>query len=138
MKKVIVALVLMFVAISVIACSGAPTPTPQPKPTLSAVKSSGKIVAEGKVIPSPNAALGFQTSGLVTAVPVDVGTQVKTGQVLAQLDSKQLELSLAQADANLSSAQIKLNQLKKGPTAEDLAAAQQSLKSAQTAYDKLL
>ncbi len=138
MKKVIVALVLMFVAISVIACSGAPTPTAQPKPTLGAVKSSGKIVAEGKVIPSPNAALGFQTGGLVTAVPVEVGTQVKKDQVLVQLDSKQLELSLAQADANLASAQIKVNQLKKGPTAEDLAAAQQSLKSAQTAYDKLL
>ncbi len=138
MKKLVVALVLMFVAISVIACSGAPTPTAQPKPTLAAVKSSGKIVAEGKVIPSPNAALGFQSSGLVTAVPVTVGTQVKKGDVLAQLDSKQLELSLAQADANLASAQAKLNQLKKGPTAEDLAAAKQSLKSAQTTYDKLL
>ena len=138
MKKVLVALVLTFVAISVIACSGAPTPTPAPQPTLSAIKSSGKIVAEGKVIPSPNAALGFQSSGLVTAVPVDVGTQVKKGDVLAQLDSKQLELSLAQADANLASAQVKLNQVKKGPTAEEVAAAQQNLKSAQSAYDKLL
>ena len=138
MKKLIVALVLMFIALSAIACSGAPTATPQPKPTLAAVKSSGKIVAEGKVIPSPNAALGFQSSGLVTQVPVSVGSQVKKGDVLAQLDAKQLELSLAQADANLSSAQIKLNQLKKGATAEDLAAAQQSLKSAQTTYDKLI
>ena len=138
MKKLIVVLVLMFVAISVIACSAAPTPTPAPKPTLGAIKSSGKIVAEGKVIPSPNAALGFQSSGLVTAVPVAVGSQVKKGDVLVQLDSKQLELSLAQADANLASAQVKLDQVKKGPTAEDVAAAQQNLKSAQTAYDKLL
>jgi HlyD family secretion protein len=139
MKKLFLVSILMLVAVSLIACSSAPgSPTPQAKPTLAVVKSTGKVVAEGKVIPAQNASLGFQIGGVVAQVPVTVGAPVKAGQVLAQIDSKQLELSLAQADANLASAQIKLNQLKKGPTAEDLAAAQQNLKSAQTSYDKLL
>jgi HlyD family secretion protein len=139
MKKTILISILLLVAVSLMSCSApAPSPTPQAQPTLSAVKASGKIVAEGKVVPAQNASLGFQIGGVVAQVPVAVGSQVKAGQVLAQLDSKNLELSLAQADANLAVAQARLNQAKRGPTADDLAAAQQAIKSAQAAYDKLL
>jgi len=139
MKKLILISLLILVAVSLMACStAAPSPTPQVKPTLAAVKASGKIVAEGKVVPVTSASLGFQIGGMVDKVPVAVGSQVKAGQVLAQLDSKNLELSLAQADANLAVAQARLNQAKRGPTADDIATAQQAVKSAQAAYDKLL
>ena len=138
MKQVLTA-TLIFIALSAIACTNAaPTPTPTPQPTLSAVKSTSRVIAEGRVIPTKNATLSFQVSGLINLVPVSVGSTVKAGQVLAQLDSKQLELQLAQADANLASTQARFNQLKKGPTADDLASAQQNVKSAQIAYDKLL
>ena len=139
MKKLFLISILAIVAVSMIACSTATaSPTAQAKPTLAAIKATSKIIAEGKVIPARNASLGMQIGGLVSQVPVSIGSQVKTGQTLVQLDSKQLELTLAQAEANLVSAQIRLTQSKKGPTAEDLAAAQQTLKSAQTTYDKLL
>jgi len=139
MKKFILISILVLITVSVMACSAAaPSPTPQAQPTLAAVKASAKIVAEGKVVPAKNASLGFQIGGVVAQVPVTVGSQVKAGQVLAQLDSKNLDLSLAQADANLAVAQSRLNQAKRGPTADDLAAAQQAVKSAQAAYDKLL
>lgn len=138
MKKLVLLALLFIVAFSVIACSSAPTPTPKPQPTAGAIKVSNRIVAEGKAVPARYAALSFQTSGTVAQVLVGVGERVTAGKVLAQLDSKQSELSLAQAEANLAAAQAKFNQLKRGPTPEELAAAQQSVKSAQTTYDKLL
>jgi HlyD family secretion protein len=69
---------------------------------------------------------------------VALGDRVEAGKVLAQLDTKQLELQLAQADANVVAAQAKVNQLKRGPSAEAVAAAQQNLTSAQSAYDGLM
>ncbi len=138
MKKLIALAVLALTAISLIACSAQPTPTPKAQPTLAPVKASSRIVAEGRVVPARSAALGFQVAGVVAQVPVVVGDRVESGKVLAQLDTRQLELQLAQADANLAAAQAKFNQLKRGPTPEDLAAAQQALKSAQVNYDKLL
>lgn len=138
MKKLILLVVLGSLAVGTLACTSTPTPTPKPQPTVSAIKSSSRVVAEGKVVPARSATLAFQVAGVVAQVPVAVGAQVKAGQVIAQLDSKQLELQLAQAEANLTSAQARFNQLKRGPTAEELAAAQQNLKAAQAAYDKLL
>jgi HlyD family secretion protein len=138
MRKLIAFTALALTAISLIACSASVTPTPKVQPTLAAVKSSGKIVAEGRVVPARSASLGFQVAGVVAQVPVAVGDRVESGKVLAQLDTRQLELQLAQADANLAAAQAKSSQLKRGATPEDLAAAQQALKSAQVSYEKLL
>ena len=66
------------------------------------------------------------------------GDRVEAGQILLRLESKELELGLAQADASLASAQARLAQLKRGPTPEDLAAAQQAVAAAQASYDHLL
>ena len=145
MKKLIVGIVLVAglatAAASFVGCGGAGT-TAQPTPTVSAspvaVKSSNRIIAEGKVVPVRGVALSFQVGGNIAEVPVAVGDRVDSGALLARLDTRQLELQLAQGDANLASAQARLSQLKHAPTAEDLAAAQQNLASAQAAYDALL
>ena len=94
MKKLVLISILAMVAVSMIACSTATTasPTAQAKPTLASVKATSKIIAEGKVIPAQSAFLGMQIGGLVSQVPVATGAQVKAGQLLVQLDSKQLEL----------------------------------------------
>ncbi len=78
------------------------------------------------------------SAGRVAQVPANLGDRVQAGQVLAQLDTPQLELKLAEAEANLAGAQARLNQIKHSPTAEELAAAQQSLAAALAAYDNLL
>ncbi len=148
MKRTVVVSTLLgcFVILAISGCSAPATPV---KPTPTAAPSSKgttggertiaeRIIAEGKVTPVKSAALSFTTGGTVAQVSVALGEQVKAGQALAQLDTKQLEFQLAQAEANLAAAQAKLNQLKRGPTADDLAAAQQSLASAQAAYDSLL
>lgn len=138
MRKLVLLAVSVVIAFNLIACSGAPSPTPKPVTTPVAVKVTGKVVAEGKVVPVKSAALSFQTSGTVAQVPVNVGDKVDAGKVLVSLDTKQLDLQLAQAEANLAAATAKYNQLKRGPTADDLSAAQQAVKSAQANYDNLL
>ncbi len=113
------------------------TPTAAPALAGSGTASADTIVAEGEVTPSVSAALAFTAEGVVARVPVVLGQRVAAGQVLAQLDSRQLQIELAQADANLAAARAKLDALVRGPTAEDLAAAQQNLAAAQAAYAKL-
>ncbi|HEX9116123.1 MAG TPA: efflux RND transporter periplasmic adaptor subunit [Anaerolineae bacterium] len=125
------------------ACSGGspvipakPTPTAAPAGKAGS-SQGGQIVAEGKVVPANSASLSFGMGGIVASVPITAGAKVTSGQVLAQLDTGQLTLQLAQADANLTMAKAKRDQGVAGPTAADAAAAQQSVSSAQAAYDKL-
>ncbi len=98
------------------------------------------ITATGtaSLIPMTEAGLGFRSGGQVVQVLVRQGDAVRVGQTLAKLDAAQLELQLAQADANLALAESKLSQLRKGGTSSALAAAQANLNSANAAYDKLL
>jgi HlyD family secretion protein len=142
MKKIVIGLLLVAmlaaIAFAVGGCGGSAPATPAPAVTASAIKASAKIIAEGKVVPAKSAALSFQTGGIVVQVPVALGDKVEAGKLLAQLDTRQLELQLAQSEANLAAAQAKLNQLKRGPTPEELAAAQQNVASAQAAYDSLV
>jgi multidrug efflux pump subunit AcrA (membrane-fusion protein) len=53
--------------------------------------------------------LNFATSGTVTAIDVHVGQTVKTGQVLAQLDTTALQDALNSAENGLQNAQVNLN-----------------------------
>jgi len=82
--------------------------------------------------------LSFSTPGTVAEIPVAMGDRVEAGRVLMRLDTIQLDLQLAQAEANFAAAQARFNQLKRGPTTDDLNAAQQGVKSAQAAYDNLI
>ncbi len=102
------------------------------------VKASGLVVAEAKVVPARYAAVGAQLGGMVTQLLVSEGDQVTPGQVLVRMDGRELELQLAQAEAGVAGAEARLAQLKRGPTAEDLAAAQQNLASAKATHDHLL
>ena len=74
--------------------------------------------------------MAFSATGPITKLDVQQGDTVKAGQVLAQLDTRQLDLQLVQAEANLTAAQAKLNQLKT-PSASDIAAAQANVEQAQ-------
>ena len=135
-------LVLLFAS-----CTGQPKTSAEPTLTVGVTipvgaqagsQASGRqIIAEGQAVPVRSAALGLPSAGIVISVPVTLGVQVKAGDVLAQLDTRQLELQLAQAAANVAVAQAKLDQFNEGPTAQDVAAAQQNVASAQAAYDKV-
>jgi RND family efflux transporter MFP subunit len=82
--------------------------------------------------------LAFQSSGQITQLDVQVGDRVKAGQVLARLDTTDLELAVAQAQVDLASAKTRLEQTREGATSAELASAKTSLSSAYSAYQAAL
>lgn len=63
------------------------------------------ISATGRVQALQTVEVGSQISGVISGLFADFNTRVKKGQVIARLDSEQLEAQLAQARANLLAAQ---------------------------------
>ncbi len=102
----------------------------------------GNLVATvntaGNITPAQEVALNFGQSGTVSKVEVQVGDQVKAGQVLAQLDSTALELQLQNAQVNLKNAQDQLAQAQSPNSPEDIASARSALAAAQANYNKLV
>ena len=94
------------------------------------------VNATGSISPLREAQLGFNTSGSLIKLDVKQGDMVKSGQVLASLDTRELELQLAQSEASLASAQARLDQLK-NPSPADVAAAQAAVNSAEAALAQL-
>jgi RND family efflux transporter MFP subunit len=66
------------------------------------------ITASGNLAFSHTEDLAFQTAGIVAEVSVKAGDSVKQGQVLATLDTTQLETNLASLQSSVLSAQISL------------------------------
>ena len=67
------------------------------------------ITATGTIEPVTSVTVGTQVSGIVSKLFVDYNSEVKKGQVIAELDKTNLMSQLNTARANLSSAQSSLN-----------------------------
>jgi multidrug efflux pump subunit AcrA (membrane-fusion protein) len=105
---------------------------------------SASVSATGNVVPVNTARLTFRTGGVVQSVNVKVGDAVKAGDVMAKLDTTDLELALATALTNLDNAQIKYQQSAVGPKTDDINIAKanldksgSNLAKAQSDYDKV-
>ena len=94
------------------------------------------VNATGAISPLREAQLAFSVTGPLAKLDVKQGDLVKAGQLLAQLDTRALDLQLAQAEANLVAAQAKFDQLK-SPAPADVAAAQSAVASAEAALAQL-
>ncbi len=92
------------------------------------------VAVSGSVTASQQLKLNFKTGGKLTQLLVSVGQQVQPGQVLATLDTADLQNAVAQARVNLQSAQARYDQVVSGASQEDLAGAQQSLLKIQSGY----
>lgn len=92
---------------------------------------SATVNASGAIQPQQVIDLTFASSGLISEVLVQVGDQVAAGQVLARLDTRDLELRVDQAAAQLAQAQASLDRLRAGPSAAEVAAAEAQLAQAQ-------
>jgi RND family efflux transporter MFP subunit len=90
-------------------CSRNEAPPEDVRPVRALTLATGTVgsTAEfsGDVRPRYESRLGFRVGGKISARKVDVGTVVKRGQVLMQLDPQDLRLGQAQAQANLRAAQ---------------------------------
>ena len=79
------------------------------KTTVEKTTIQNSITATGTIEPVTSVTVGTQVSGIVSRLYVDYNSEVKKGQVIAELDKTNLTSDLRTAQANLSSAQSSLN-----------------------------
>ncbi len=108
-----------------------------------------KTLVTGRVTPAQALDLAFEKVGRVDQVIVEVGSHVKSGDVLVRLDTRELEAQLAQAQAAGESARAQLlqyehaqereqtilSELERGTRPEELAIAKTNVSAAQKALD---
>jgi HlyD family secretion protein len=105
--------------------------------TVSQGDLTASVSGNGAVAAARTVDIPLQQAGTLTAIDVQVGDTMKAGQILAQIDSAELQLQLQQAQANLAAAQASYAQVKNGSaTEQDLASAQAQLASAQAQLAK--
>ena len=111
-RNVIIILIVVVIALGVAGFFGyqqltARAATTQRAPTTPVTRGSlvATVAAAGNVAAVRSASLAFDISGHVSKVNVQVGDAVKAGQVLMELDTRDLQFSLRNAQAQLSSAQ---------------------------------
>jgi RND family efflux transporter MFP subunit len=74
----------------------------------------GRAAARDEVV------LSFQIAGPLVALNVDVGSRVKMGDVLASIDTRDLQAAFETAEGNLQRAQANLAAMEKGARPEDI------------------
>jgi len=81
------------------------------------------VTVTGNVVAERNQTVSFASSGTVVAVLVRQGDRVAKGQILAELDTADLELAVTQAEAALAIQEANLARALTPATDEDIAAA---------------
>jgi HlyD family secretion protein len=81
--------------------------------------------------------MGFKIPGRVVERPVDEGQQVHKGQLIARLETKDLEADVAARSAEFAAAQAVLDQLLAGSRKEEKESAQATMEKARAALAEL-
>ena len=92
------------------------------------------VSLSGNLAPDGETDLDFEGAGKVTAVNVQPGQTVTTGETLATQDPTTVDASLTQADATLSAAQANLTSAEAGTSASGLAQADAQVNSSYVSY----
>ena len=136
-KKTLIIITIIILSIGVYAAYSF-TKTPVPKYTtvevvrgeiLQTVSATGMVEAEMKLD------LRFMNSGRIKEINTKVGNSVQEGEVLARLDTVQLESQFNRSKAGLSAAQANLNKLLEGATVEDIRVSETAVANAQVALN---
>lgn len=114
--------------------SAASTTTRAQTATVTRGSLSALVNASGNVSAPTSAALAFSSSGQVAKVAVQIGDQVKKGQLLLQLNTDALQLALKTAQTNLASQQANYDATQAN-VQYAVKTAQANLASAQASYD---
>jgi RND family efflux transporter MFP subunit len=109
-----------------------------PEPTITTAQvSRGDLVisvsGSGTLLPSVETDLGFQTSGYVSEVLVEVGDRVQAGDLLARLETDDLQVAVLKADIKLRLAKLNLDDVLEEPSDSERVAAEAAVKSAEAA-----
>jgi len=134
-KRNIIIIVVLILAVGAYAVYSF-TKKPEPKYTtvkvvrgdvFQTVSATGTVEAETKLD------LRFMNSGKIERINIEVGDDIEEGEVLAKLDTSQLESQLTKAKAGLNAAIANLNKLLEGATAEDIRVSETAVENAQIA-----
>lgn len=125
-KKIVIAILVLLVAGILLYVF-----TRNKKPATAEITLSGNIEVT-------QVQLSFRLPGWVLERLVDEGQSVKTGDIVARMDPRDLEASLAQRTAASGSAQAALSALENGSRPEEIAAAQAAVDQAKQALAELV
>jgi multidrug efflux pump subunit AcrA (membrane-fusion protein) len=100
--------------------------------TVERITLNTTVESTGTVMPAQTINLTFGAGGTVNEVAVQIGDSVEAGQVLATLDTSDLEYQVSLAEQSLAQAQANYDNLIAPPTAQEIAQAQANLASAQS------
>jgi HlyD family secretion protein len=95
---------------------------------------SATVNASGSMLPAQVVELNFEGAGRVTAVLVDVGNTVRSGTVLARLDTREARLNIEQSRASLAQTTASYELLLADAPPEEVAQAQAQLEQARAQY----
>lgn len=113
---------------------GAANATPTPLP---AVETSPQVIVDAVVVPVRFAELSLSASGIVAEVMVAEGDAVEAGQVIARLQNERQVIAIAQAEAQVRSAQARIAELEAGSRPEEVASAQAAVDIARANLAKI-
>lgn len=121
-----------------VGCSGPPT-APEPIRPVRVVKVGDLQAISGRQFPGRAAAkddveLSFQVAGPLVSLPVDVGSHVKKGDLIAAVDPRDFEAALASAVGNLQRAKSNLLAMERGARPEEIEQLKAELEQAQATY----
>lgn len=164
-RTMFIFIALTLLALFVIACGGTPTPAapvggapgaqgtrpagaPGARPEGAQATATPRPIVKarlvGNLVSANQSGLSFAVAGRVVEIKTPEGAQVKAGDVIAALDTRTLEIQVAQAQAALDLANANWNRVKAGPTADDVLIARASIEraqaaviQAQSAYDRI-
>jgi multidrug resistance efflux pump len=108
------------------------TPTPLP-----AIETDPEVIVDAVVVPVRFAELSLSAAGIVAEVLVAEGDFVEAGQVLARLENERQVIAIAQAEAQVRSAQARIAELEAGSRPEEVASAQAAVDIARANLAKL-
>lgn len=97
----------LIAALGLAACSAAPSVAPSEATaveiaTPTAAGGPTVITAVGRLEADDEAAMGFTSAGVIASMSVDIGDRVRSGQVLARLDSTVLDAEAREAEEQLA------------------------------------
>ncbi|NDJ19069.1 efflux RND transporter periplasmic adaptor subunit [Myxacorys almedinensis] len=96
-----------------------------------------RIAASGEVIPYQTVNLSPKSAGQIAQILVDQGDRVEQGQIVARMDSQDVDAERIQAQARVAEAQAKLNQLKAGTRIEEIRQAEAEVSRAQSEINRV-
>jgi HlyD family secretion protein len=105
--------------------------------TQSAIEA-GRLSVLGTILPAQRVKLGFCVGGPVEVVNVQIGMEVKAGDLLAELDATDLKLDVREAEEALACSQSALEQASTGPREQEVAVAEAQYQRALAQHEGLL